>query len=590
MQINLPLVISRREHKVDFTVIIIGIFLLETSIFVSALSGAQYQNIKRYLLLRLVHGIFLLLVLLALKSYLKFRKIEYLKYFQLVTLGILTSGLGLIAYRGLADFFEISKIDLTHNLLIALLQGIFWFPVFMIASGDKNQILHYFKSYEERLITSTRISMRESEVYKEIQQSIQLEIRNELIKQAQMLKEEIGNLTSNGNLLESNPRIQKILLGNGLRELSSRLEKSSEEGSRTWVLGQDIHFFSLLIKQFRILYQETAKIDPLKSSTYSLILLVLIAPGFINNFDLRTTIIYLPPLVLAMFITSIIVTKVIASNSKNAFRDSSLLILFLGSLPFLENRIGQAITPNEATNFPLFLIAIFLPLSYYVIMKFLQILKPSAVALIKENEIVASKALEKSISQIIANELAHTYSHRWAIYVHGKILTRLAATGLRLELAYSQSDIAGFNAGLQAILELLDNPDEQFGQITLNLKSETATRLDPWMGLLHIHTEIDQSLELIENSRVSDYGEAIEEIISNSIRHGKAQNITLRVKQHGEKELEITVEDDSTTAPPIHPTRIGLGTRIFNLVSDGRWSISRVGSSTRFHLVMLISE
>ena len=83
-------------------------------------------------------------------------------------------------------------------------------------------------------------------------------------------------------------------------------------------------------------------------------------------------------------------------------------------------------------------------------------------------------------------------------------------------------------------------------------------------------------------------GEVIEEIVSNSMRHGKARKISLRVIPKGGKDIEIGAVDDGDTAPPEHPTRYGLGTTIFNVVSDGRWSITRVESTTQFNLTMSI--
>ena len=58
----------------------------------------------------------------------------------------------------------------------------------------------------------------------------------------------------------------------------------------------------------------------------------------------------------------------------------------------------------------------------------------------------------------------------------------------------------------------------------------------------------------------------------------------------GDKDIDIIALDDATVAPAQSLDRSGLGTRIFNLASDGRWSISRVGSATRFKLRMSIEK
>ena len=46
--------------------------------------------------------------------------------------------------------------------------------------------------------------------------------------------------------------------------------------------------------------------------------------------------------------------------------------------------------------------------------------------------------------------------------------------------------------------------------------------------------------------------------------------------------------DDAAVAPLELGERTGLGTRIFNLVSDGRWGLTREDASTIFRLVMCI--
>jgi two-component sensor histidine kinase len=99
---------------------------------------------------------------------------------------------------------------------------------------------------------------------------------------------------------------------------------------------------------------------------------------------------------------------------------------------------------------------------------------------------------------------------------------------------------------------------------------------------------IDQDLKSLQNLRVRSIGEVIEEVISNSIRHGKAKKIDLRVVRAKGDNIEILAVDNATIAPPKSQLEFGLGTRIFNLVSDGRWSLTRIGLFTEFKLTMAI--
>jgi two-component sensor histidine kinase len=219
-------------------------------------------------------------------------------------------------------------------------------------------------------------------------------------------------------------------------------------------------------------------------------------------------------------------------------------------------------------------------------MEFLQILRPRALSLIQEDKLEASPALQRKVAQQVNSEFLRNLSHQWAVYIHGKILTRLAAFALKLETDSDANSVVAFDETVQALISLLSAPDSEFEHTPTDLETEISSRLKPWIGLLDISLSIDPDLKSIQNPRVRDLGEVIEELISNSIRHGKAKRINLRVTRLDQKDIEIAASDDATIAPSKDFQNIGLGTRIFNLASDGRWSIQRVGHATHFKLTM----
>jgi two-component sensor histidine kinase len=269
---------------------------------------------------------------------------------------------------------------------------------------------------------------------------------------------------------------------------------------------------------------------------------------------------------------------------------SSILIYATGLLPFVVNLLGQAIYHDPQTRFPILVTGLVLPLTYYLSMEVLQILRPSALSLIRNDELEASQTLQSRVNQIVSDEFSQNLSHQWAVFIHGKILTRLAATSLKLETAAKQGDVQTFNATVDSLLSMLSSPDVEFDQEATDLQTELANRLDPWLGLLDIDLKIDQNLKSIRNSRVRDIGEVIEELISNSIRHGKAKEIALTITRLNEREIQIIAIDNASVAPEATAQRTGLGTRIFNLASDGRWSLKRVGLTTEFTLTMEIEN
>ena len=79
----------------------------------------------------------------------------------------------------------------------------------------------------------------------------------------------------------------------------------------------------------------------------------------------------------------------------------------------------------------------------------------------------------------------------------------------------------------------------------MNLKDEIASRLDPWEGLIALKLSVDPALEGVANDRVKDLGEVIEEVISNSVRHGGSQNISISITSSDHPDIQLLIQDDA---------------------------------------------
>lgn len=580
---------TKVKHKIDFSLVPIGVILIEFSVLTTQLSKDSYRSLGDLLLLRALHtAIMLIFASVISRLFIKFKLTE-VNYQVIALTGTVTIALGDFIHRYLGHLLGVHLVSADRRIGIILLQGCFWFPAFMIIGSKRTEIFEQFHQYEQRLIIATRARSRTSAEFAEIQRDIQDRIRGTLSELCGSLKDSITATWKPGaEVSVNNAAIQPLLLGGNLRKLSMELETFGSEHQGSTFMGQNLNSVNLLIKQFRILYSTTAKNSPLRRSTYAIVLIALVTPPYINYFSLRETLVSYPLMSASIIISAHFISKALASGSKNALRNSSLLIFFTGFLPIISNVIGQEITHDPNTKYPILVTALILPTSYYVFIKVLQVLNPHALKLIESDQLEASSGLKDAVTKVVSEEFSHTLSHRWAIFIHGKILTRLAATALKLETAANVGDSQVFNGAVESLLSLLENPHAEFEQEPTDLRSEVSSRLDPWIGLLDVDLHIDADLESIRNPRVRDLGEVIEELVSNSMRHGKAQEINLRVRKVGDKDVEIIARDNATIAPPEMQTRYGLGTRIFNLASDGRWKIERVESNTIFTLVMAI--
>lgn len=579
-----------KKISVDFSVIPAGILLLDVSGFLTEFLKLHIHEFWKLILARVIHFIFLLLLCYSTNKIFKMRKITELLFSRIVLLGLILSGISLLTYHLLFNLFDIITLTLSHTLMVNILQGAFWFPVLMIIGGSRTEIINAFESYEKRLLVQTRKTFKKTTEYEKIQRKIEDEIRYELVTESNKISNLLSKIDTNQELTQINNNIQQVLSGKELRTLSLKLGQKSDTNSQSNIIGQDLHTIIMVSKQFRILYRATAQNAPLAAHFYVGLLVALTLPAFINFFTLVEAIISLIPLALFAFFLARINIYVLKSGLKNSFLFSSLLILSIGFLPFIENQIGQRITDDPKTIFPIIITAFTFPLGYHIIIRFLQIIQPKAIILMESNQLEASKSLKIAINKIVTEELTQTISHRWAIYIHGKVLTTLAATALKLEQSSNLNDRQSFITALSNLQKLLANPTVYFDETPLTLENEIQTRLNPWEGLLNISIYIDPMLVAIQNERIRDLGEAVEEIISNSIRHGGAQNITLKITPINQMEIEILVDDDAVNKPSDYPARVGLGTKIFNLVSDGRWVHTHQGLSSQFKMTVAITE
>jgi hypothetical protein len=582
---------SKTKHKLDFTLAPIAIILIELAVFFTQLPNELENNLRNLIVMRVLHTVLMLLIaMLVSQIFMRTHWTEH-TFFSLALTGIVVIAIGDVLHGYLASLFDVELVSAYRRLGIILIQGSLWFPAFMIVGGNRKAIFHQFREYENRLIAATRALSRTSLEFKEAQRVIQDRIRSDFYATCADLRGSIhSHQHRKQNLSQQYDSIAPLLLGEELRKLSRSLDISSSSTAHLIRLGKRRDSFNLFIQQFRLLYTSIVRSTPLPMRTYAFMLIALVTPPFINFYSLSEFFFSYPILLFSIFLFSQLVVRAQSSKSTNALRNASILVFLTGLLPLIVNLVGQSITHNPQSQFPLFITALALPITYYISMELLQVLRPGSLSLIRNDQLKASPVLQKKVRAIVRDDFSQTLSHQWAVFIHGKTLTRLAATSLKLKAAADAGDSRTFDQSLDALLTSLENPDAEFEEVASDLQTELSSRLDPWRGFVDIKLTIAQELASMRNLRVRVIGEVIEELLSNSIRHGKAKEIELRVITAGDNEIDIIALDDATIAPAKSLNRAGLGTRIFNLASDGRWSITRVGSSTQFKLRMSIEK
>jgi signal transduction histidine kinase len=581
----------KKTYPVDFALVPVAIVLIEISVFFTQLSSEVDNNLTNLFLLRSIHTLSMLFIAYWVSQIYKVMNKTHASFGFLAMTGVLVIALGDLTHFYLANLFDIELVGFYRRFGIILIQGSLWFPAFLVIGGNRHEIFHQFKEYENRLIIATRGRSRASDEFRDLQINLQDRIRKEFRESCEVITSAVTKITAaGGTLAEQYSAMRPHLAGESLRRLSRELDDSRLDSSVQKSLQRNRNSLYLFVQQFQILSDSIARSAPLGVRSYAFVLIALVTPPYINFYSLIEFLISYPVLVIIVFVISRLIVKTQSGKSSSAMRRASILVFITGLLPFIFNSIGQAIYHDPQTQFPIYITAVILPLVYFLVIKLLQVLRPSALNLIRNDQLAASDALQGKVRDVIKVEFTKNFAHEWAVFIHGKVLTRLAATSLKLDAAASENDRKTYEETVESLLTLLRNPDADFDVESKDLQQEIASRLDPWRGLLHITLHIDQEIASLNNSRVRELGEVVEELISNSIRHGKAKNIDLKVYSAGVNEVEIIAVDDATIPPGDLREKSGLGTRIFNLASDGRWSLTRKGSSTEFRLTMGIKS
>ena len=577
------------KYPIDFALVPVAIVLIEFSVFIIQVSSETNSSVSDLVILRLIHtGLMLMTSYLVSQTFIYFKKTE-VEYRTLAITGILVMTFGDLTHSILASNFDIELVGFYRRIGFVLIQGGLWFPAFIFIGGNRKEILYQFREYENRLIVATRARSRTSDEFKVEQKNIQDRIQSELQAACAEMKESISKQVDSGkSLVQQYAAVQPILVGEDLRKLSRELEGSAIGEASQILVDKRRNRVRFFIQEFRHLQASITRNAPLQASAYSLVLIALATPLFINYYSLTEFLLTYPVFVISVLALSKLIVKAQSGDSPVALRNGSILIFSTGLFPLVFSIAGQAVNHGPETPLPVLAVGIALPITYYLCMSAYQVLRPSALSLVRNDELIASDALQRKVRRVVRDDFTQYLNQQWAVYIHGKILTRMASTSLKLQSSSSASDSRTYSATLESLHSLLSNPDADFEAVSADLEAEVTSRLAPWRGLLEINVHIDEELKSLRNARVKNIGEVIEELVSNSIRHGKAKKIDLRVTRSKGSDIEIIAIDNAIILPASPPLKFGLGTRIFNLVSDGRWSITRVGLFTEFKLMVAL--
>jgi two-component sensor histidine kinase len=573
----------------DFLLVPLGLFFFEASVLISDVVRDKTPDSLNDFLVHLLHYLLLIVFGYSVLGILKALNISRLKFIYLVFLGMLLAVFSEITFTLLYELLDTeNKRGIALSMRSVFFLGVIWFPIVVIISSHFRRIPGFINEFEHTLLINARIKLRESHKNSDAERKIKDEITTRLINQTSELARQISAV---GSTLDkaSVESIQELLRNNKLRRLSAELESRGNKSNKLGQFAHSMRKLNIFARQIFVFLNASLKSGKIPTYIIFLTFILGVSPALLNTLPPSKS---LPALLvialLVLFLCNL--PELIAGKNKPvkiSWRLFSYLLICFS--PLMTNVAGQALFPTPDGRIPFIITMVNFPLFFAIELAIAQVLTPIFSNKVSELAYIPSSAILRLKLVTVQAELEARLSHQWAVFIHGKILTRFATNSLRIQQALDANDAESFKKIRAAILDLLQNPTAEFNSEKLDLSAELSTRVDPWIGILDVDLRVEEQLKSFRNDRVQEIGEVVEEILSNSVRHGGSTEIKLEVTKSDANTILIRAIDNPTKSPDFQSSSPGLGTKIFNVVSDGRWKIEQQGNETVFTIYISVN-
>ena len=149
-------------------------------------------------------------------------------------------------------------------------------------------------------------------------------------------------------------------------------------------------------------------------------------------------------------------------------------------------------------------------------------------------------------------------AEQYAKYLHGDIQSTLSAAQMQLQTASDSDDLTLGKATIEKLASVLrrDHHDYVIGD-AISPFAKFQQIIDAWEGIATISIDIEEG-DFPDYSLLK-VGQVLEELVSNSIRHGKATEIYVSVRNVSDENIKVSF---SNNGAPMKDGRAGLGSSL----------------------------
>ena len=208
----------------------------------------------------------------------------------------------------------------------------------------------------------------------------------------------------------------------------------------------------------------------------------------------------------------------------------------------------------------------------------------ASLAVSKYHEEIMS-VLRNQLKDVVIDSQAkesEEVSARFAKYLHGEVQSELLSASMMLSQAAKEKNSRIGRRGIEKTAEILRRDHSQY-VVGSELVPEVRMQkiIDAWAGIAKIEIEL-VGTGVIQEDSLASLSDVVEELVSNSVRHGGASEISVKVSRKAGS-LSVIFKDNGNKRGKGKP---GLGSSLLkSLITEVKRVETQDGSVTTFQLI-----
>ena len=458
-------------------------------------------------------------------------------------------------------FYLNDNVNFEIRLISSAIFAAIWLPAQSVTILNFSKFRKLRLSLQEQLIEMEVIDLARKRLQVLDEEIISTQIGELVTRSSNSVNRKWEDAVSS-NSKEKLPEITRALATDHLRVLAheiSDLKTNPSVGKHWWSIDERLKLtlFDAILRSIRT--------RPLNPEWFALVLVGTIELPLFRRQDWPTSFYILIIFTITTYLIQLLGLFLFKLSPKEAIFINIAIYISSAIVPFQLIKFLPEYDSHPRYHFAFSIILLIITISGHL----------AQAGLIRQEDLIGieKETLEKiRLENAQVNlELART-TRKWAQHIHGNVQSRLHAYALVLEQAQLKEDADGVERAIEEIRRTLLDLNAEQTQLNLDsLEKEVTTICELWDGIINFELRIDHDVKNLIDPKIAEVSKSVSEAITNSVRHGSAENIEIEIHLR-ENILFLKVQDDGLGFTEV---KSGLGSSVFEAATDGNWNLVR---------------